>query len=380
MEEIIDLKKNKRENELFYSTSTVDNVQLWMKRYKPKNKKKVSDFPVILCHGLLANKHTLDFGHKENNRKLWDDYSLAAYLHKGGEDKKFCFDVWVPELRGRRSYSEYDFEKRNNKIQNIEWCFDQYIDFDVPAIVKKIHSEYNTDIQIFWVGMSMGGMLAYAYGQTKEGDKNLRGAVTIGSPISFEFNEGREFNLIKTFAPRKIFHHINLRSILENNPRFKEIFICKAINCKNIDRDVIEKYIELGYDNSISSKIVSHFGVFFRHKNFCRYPKYPWLYDFFDKIPIINKVVEPYSWKKNLHKFKRPLLAIAGRADEEAPPEDVKYILNHIGSTDITYLEYSRDSLLTDINYGHLDFHKGKKAKTEFYPKIYDWLKEKSRY
>lgn len=368
--------KKKEGKNNFYSVKTSDNVTLWIKRYKPKKKDKVSNIPVILCHGLLANKHSLDFG--EEGSDDWNNYSLAAFLYQGGKNDDVKFDVWVPELRGRRSYSEYDLDKRSDDAQLKHWCVDDYVDKDVPAIIGCIQDEYKSTTPVFWIGMSMGGMLGYAYGETENGFRDFRGVVTIGSPVSFENNKSWIFKVGKVIAPRNFFLNINLRTLLENNPKLKEIFIEKGANGDNIEKNLIEKYIELGFDNSLSSKVLSHFGVFFRHKNFCRYPKCPWVYDLLDKIPVIKRCVGPYSWKENLDRFKSPLLAIAGGADEEAPPEDVKHTISHVGSKDVTYMEFSKDSPYTDIDYGHLDFHLGKKVRKEFYPQIYQWLKEKT--
>lgn len=369
-------KEKKSKNSSFFFTTTVDNVTLWLKRYKPLEG-VVSPTPVILCHGLLANKHSLDFGDKETQKELWNKYSLASFLYnEDGENGDIRFDVWVPELRGRRSYSEYDSDKRGQLPESKHWCFDDYVDKDVPAIincVKKTYSEEGKTIpQVFWVGMSMGGMLAYAHGQTEQGFRDFKGVVTIGSPATFEHSKSL-FKKFKGLAPRNMFLRINLRSFLENNPNFKEIFINNAIKTGNISPDIAEQYLEMGFDNSISSKILSHFGFFFRHKNFCRYPKCPWFYDIISHIPFCRKCVSPPSWKENLRLFRTPLLAVAGGADEEAPPKEVKNVVSRIGSTEISYLEFSKESDIQK-DYSHLDFHLSEHVNEEFYKHVYEWL------
>ena len=368
-------KKSKNEAHNFYSTETIDGVTLWMKRYKPMNG-TVSSIPVILCHGLLANKHSLDFGDKDEDKTLWDQYSLASFLFDESSNNSVSFDVWVPELRGRRSYSEYDFAKRGQVPESKHWGFDDYADKDVPAIIDKIKKVYATEgkpnTQVFWVGMSMGGMLAYAHGQTEQGHRDLKGVVTIGSPATFEYSKSF-FAKFKGIAPRNMFLRINLRSFLENNPKFKTIFLENAIETGNTTKDIAELYLEMGFDNSISSKILSHFGLFFRHHNFFWYPKCPWWYDFLDKIPLLRNCVSPPSWKENLDLFQTPLLAIAGGGDEEAPPKEVKNGISRIGSSEITYQEFSKQSEV-EKDFSHLDFHLSKLAKKEVYPVICDWL------
>jgi len=52
------------EKDIYCSKPTSDGIQLKIKRYKP-TKGDIAKFPVILCHGVLANKHSLDFGDNE---------------------------------------------------------------------------------------------------------------------------------------------------------------------------------------------------------------------------------------------------------------------------------------------------------------------------
>ncbi len=373
-------KKTTRENDGFYSIKTIDNVTLWIKRYKPE-KGNIATTPVILCHGLLANKYSLDFGDKDQENDYWNKYSLAAYLYHEQNDHDLRFDVWVPELRGRRSYSEYDFAKRGQVPESMHWCFDDYVDKDVPAIIECVKKTYEKEKkgvpEVFWVGMSMGGILAYAHGQTDGGRRDFKGVVTIGSPAVFEHSKST-FAKFKGLAPRHVFFRINLRSFLENNPLLKEMFVKNAKKTDQISDELIEKYLEMGFDNSISSKIVSHFGLFFRHQDLCRYPKCPWFYDLMSHIPLLRKCVKPFSWKDHLHLFQTPLLAIAGGADEEAPPQEVKKVISKLGSTDIIYLEFSEESTIGK-NYSHLDFHLGKNVREDVYKKISKWLIRKEQ-
>jgi len=374
------MKIKKTHPDSFYQAETTDGVTLWMKRYRPK-KGKIAPYPIVLCHGLLANKNSLDFGEPTDDNDIWDRFSLAGFLYNGGDDGRICYDVWVPELRGRRSYSEYDIAKRGQVPETLHWCVDDYIDKDVPAIIKTIKKTYEEEQEqfpgLFWIGMSMGGMLAYAHGQTAQGKQDFKGVITIGSPVSFEYSHSM-FAKLKSFAPRNMFIRLNLRSILENNIRFKDMFLKNALKTGNCDKEDVELYIEAGFDNSISSKVLSHFGIFYRHKTFCRYPSRPWVYDLLGGIPLIGKYIAPYSWTANLFKFTSPLLAIAGSADDEAPIEEVQYARDHVGSSDVGYLECSLSSSIGK-EYSHLDFHLGKNVKEEVYPHLYHWLVTQSK-
>jgi len=376
------MTKNTPTYKIYTTDAEEDGIRLKILRYKPveNNKTTICKYPIVLCHGLLANKHSLDFDEKGSSD--WENYSLAAYLSNPHGERPISFDIWVPELRGIRSLSKNNDKIIYNNITNFNWSFDDYVDKDLPSIIKYIQKSYseeenntnNNPTPVFWIGMSMGGMLAYAYGETKEGYENLKGVVTIGSPVAFEYNQTWYTNLLKFIVPKRIGLPINPKVILENLPGIIETMKKNGANPDNINEGLYEKYVKLGLDNYLSSKILSHFSIFFTYKDFCRYPKNPRISYITQKIPLIKDYFGPESYKKNLYKFKTPLLAISGGMDYQAPLEEVKYAIDHVGSSDITYMEFSKNSEYTDIDYGHLDFHLGKKVKDEFYPQIYNWL------
>jgi hypothetical protein len=101
------------------------------------------------------------------------------------------------------------------------------------------------------------------------------------------------------------------------------------------------------------------------------------LYDIFGRVPGMKKLVTPYSYTENLYRFSSPLLIVAGGQDKMAPREDMLYVKNHVGSKDVTYLEFSKDEGY-HVDYGHLDLNIGIHAQEEVYPKIYDWLIKRS--
>jgi fermentation-respiration switch protein FrsA (DUF1100 family) len=97
------------------------------------------------------------------------------------------------------------------------------------------------------------------------------------------------------------------------------------------------------------------------------------MYDIFGRVPGIKKLFAPYSYTENLYRFSAPLLVIAGGQDKMAPKTDMLYVKDHVGSTDITYLEFSKEAgYRTD--YGHFDLNLGLHAREDVYPKIYEWL------
>ena len=61
-----------------------------------------------------------------------------------------------------------------------------------------------------------------------------------------------------------------------------------------------------------------------------------------------------------------------------APKSDILYVKDHVGSTDVTYLEFSKDAGY-QVDYGHLDLNLGINAREEVYPKIYTWLVQRGK-
>jgi pimeloyl-ACP methyl ester carboxylesterase len=355
------------------SAKTVDGWDLRVFHYLPEGR-DVARFPVVLCHGLAANKNSCDFG--EPGTMEWERYSLAAFLSQQRPDGRPVFDIWVPELRGGGLPT---FDPRINP-EKYRWCVDDYIDRDVPAIigcVQQWYRETRHDVPpVFWVGKSMGGMIAYAYGQTKDGQRNLKGVVTMGSPVVFG-KSSLFLEFLIRITPRNVSIPIRITEILEKSGEIANHFRGLGVNLENVDPVVLQTYMRVGFSGVLSSKVLSQFSLFFKHMAFCRYPRYPWLYDILGRVPGMKKVLTPYSYTENLSRFSAPLLVIAGGLDKMAPKTDMRYVKDHVGSTDVTYLEFSKDAGYR-ADYGHLDLNLGVHAREEVYPKIYEWLVERS--
>lgn len=356
------------------SAETTDGWTLRVYHYLPEGKNIVR-FPVILCHGLSANKNSCDFG--EPGTAEWERYSLAAFLSQPRLDGGPVFDVWVPELRGS---GQITVDPREHP-ERYRWSVDDYIDKDVPAIIRCVQEWYKEKYHevppVFWVGKSMGGMIAYAFGETREGQKFLKGVVTLGSPVLFG-KSSLFLEFITRVAPRKVFIPIRIMDIVDKSSDLIDHFWRMGINSENVDPEVMQTYLHRGFSNVLSSKVLSQFSLFFKHESFVRYPRYPWMYDIFGRIPGMKKVFTPYSYTENLYRFTSPLLVIAGGQDKMAPKTDMLYVKDHVGSTDVTYLEFSKAAGYR-ADYGHLDLNLGIHAREEVYPKIYDWLVQQSK-
>jgi pimeloyl-ACP methyl ester carboxylesterase len=355
------------------SATTLDGWDLSLYHYQP-HLGRVGPYPVILCHGLASNKNSCDFG--SMGTPLWERYSLAAFLTKEHADGGPVFDVWVPELRGCGNPT-FDPKAQPKKYR---WCLDDYVDYDVPAIISRVQRAYTERDQpappVLWVGKSMGGMIAYAYGETAAGSHNLKGVVTLGSPVAF--SKGDVFlEFLTRMTPRNLSIPIRVRELIGKSTELHDHFRSLGINPENIDPEVFRVYLQVGFCNVFSSKVLSQFSLFFKHADFCRYPRHPWMYDIFGRIPGIKGLIAPYSYKEHLPEFTAPLLAIAGGHDKLAQKHEVQYAFDHVGSSDKTYLEFSKEAGYP-IDYGHLDLNLGMHAREDVYPNIRAWLVKQS--
>ncbi|MDG6228878.1 MAG: alpha/beta fold hydrolase [Candidatus Thermoplasmatota archaeon] len=361
---------NKPIQDIHFTQPTIDGWTLRLFYYPARSTQK-SKSPVVLCHGLAANKHSCDFGTMGTSE--WETYSLASFISQGGLDQKTSFDVWVPELRGRGENASFHPLKHPERYN---WCIDDYIQKDVPTIISTIRDYYKEKEglrpKLFWVGKSMGGMIIYAYGETSQAKRTLKGVVTIGSPIDFT-HTSPVLDILSRIAPRNFYIPINAADFLLKHPDIKEKFKETGANIENIDDDIYERYIAKGMNNTISSKVLSHFSVFFRHQTFCRYPQFPWLFDTLGRISVLKPLFWPHDYKQQLKRFTTPLLVLAGQNDDAAPPEDVSYASNHVGSKDVTFINFSKENGYS-ADYGHLDLNLGYNVKKEVYPVIYQWL------
>src|SRR3954470_21859465 len=94
-----------------HRAATADGAHVALGRYHPRGQRRFAE-PVVLCHGLGANRYDLDFDER---------YSLARHLAGRG------FEAWVLELRGRGHASPPG-----------RYNFDAQAEHDVRAALKTV--------------------------------------------------------------------------------------------------------------------------------------------------------------------------------------------------------------------------------------------------
>ena len=150
-----------------YYFDTEDGWRLAIHHYPPEKQVRSIDnrAPIILCHGL---------GYNSNFWVLDEEINFARYLSNRG------YDVWVLSLRGSGlstkpglSIVKNIMDVRRGELRNmsfrpsqLNWNIDQYINYDIPATLNFV-TEKTGKKQVVWIGHSLGGMIMYAYLDSK---------------------------------------------------------------------------------------------------------------------------------------------------------------------------------------------------------------------
>ncbi len=116
---------------------TADDVVLRMVRYP-----NPGAVPLILQTGFTANHLAMDLP--------VEGYSIAQWFHERG------YDVYATNLRGHG-----EGEIRSDAPGDCRWTFDDFVAYDAQAIIERV-TELSGSAP-YWIGHSMGGMVAYGY-------------------------------------------------------------------------------------------------------------------------------------------------------------------------------------------------------------------------
>jgi pimeloyl-ACP methyl ester carboxylesterase len=159
-------------------TTTNDGWRLALTRYRALGARH--RLPVILCHGLAANRFAFDLG---------PEASLARYLAARG------FDTWVLELRGHGQSDRPGHDGRR-----WGWSLDDYLLRDVPAAIAAVR-EWTDAPRVGWIGHSMGGILLYAHlAREAPGDGGIAAGVVVGSSLDYD-GSASEFFAVRRLEP-----------------------------------------------------------------------------------------------------------------------------------------------------------------------------------
>jgi pimeloyl-ACP methyl ester carboxylesterase len=316
-----------------HTAVAADGWRLALYRYRPRTDGPGRG-PVILCHGLLANRANLDLDERR---------SLARHLAGQG------FDAWVLELRGSGLSRDPSGRRGLARVR-----FDDYAEQDVPAAIGAVCKETGWR-SVQWVGHSMGGMVLYAY-LSHTPDPRVASAVTIGSPVDF------------TVLARTARRTLRLRPLL----RFGRVPVGLGIRAfvpllryvpaevrrmgilpANLERrdlgDILVNVIE-GFG---STRVLHQFGDWVERGTFAS----------LDGARAYGELTH----------LRCPLLVIAADDDLVAPPESVSPAFDRAPAPEKAYRLFGAASG-DDREYGHGDILLSDAARRNVFPVITDWL------
>ncbi len=306
-----------------YRVPTTDGAAIALGRYHPRGERRFAE-PVVLCHGLGANRFNLDFSER---------YSLARYLARRG------YETWVVELRGRGLAGP-----------PLDATFDDQAEHDVSAALRSILSTGAKAVT--WVGHSKGGLLLYAH-LARNPTAPVRAAVTLGSPFSFAVQPGlRKF--IEKMSPAlkmKFIPTSKIRSLAALGPPPGPIarYLMRSAN--------VEPLVAKQAMYNMSADIPGGVG-----RQFCR-----WI-----ETGRFDSNDGTVDYRKGLAGVRIPFLLLAGSRDLLAPPLAVARAKEHLGGPVKLVIAGKAHGFSDD--YGHGDLTIGRRAPDEVFPVVESFL------
>ncbi|MFB6344772.1 MAG: alpha/beta fold hydrolase [bacterium] len=311
-----------------YLLSTEDGHKVALYRYESAGETR--NTPVLLVHGLSSNHRNLAMNDRDG---------LAQYLARQG------YDCWAVELRGRVDEDSPDEP----------WGFDEYVQQDLPAAIKFIQTETESDT-VHWIGHSMGGMAYLAYAGALDGSDDIQSGTSIGSPAILD-----EPAWIRVLGQCYFDIPHPVRALIDRPMR--EIFntIFRSIPTRVIFLLIIEKEITLNglrilanaIENGLDPRISLQFIEWISSEE--------WL----DRGGTVD-------YRAGLENIESPTMTVVGRRDYLCPDcETAGFDL--IGTEDKRCL-VGTEASGTEWEFDHLSLVFGKRATDEIFPEIEDWL------
>lgn len=310
-------------DQLLYAR-THDGWRIALTRRRPRGAPR--RIPVLLCHGIATNHHTMDFAVP----------GLSLALHLAGRG----FDCFLIDLRGHGgSQPEYGARK--------VWTLDDYLRHDIPAALAAIREETGSE-QVLWVGHSQGAMLGLA--ACALDPTRFAGVVAVAPPGSFG----------ATRALRTLVRlgNLGLGGLLRTvarlwapfgpawHPRLAELAIRRA----NVEPEAYRLFLANATE-PINAGVVAHFGHCIEE----------------DRFRSFDGQVD---YGAAIAACRRPALFISGDRDGLSPPRAVEEACVRWGGP--------KRYWGAGPMYGHTDLLIGRRASIDVHPVIGAWLEERA--
>ena len=289
--------------------------------------------PVLLVHGLSANRWTLDAG--------VEAVSLAAHLSGAG------FRTFSLDLRGHG-------DSRRGPTVDAEWNFDHYVNEDVPAALDAICRETGEE-RVLWVGHSLGAVTGLVSCQLHA--ERIAAIVATAGPMRFD-PDGQVARWVRRGVLVDGRHNRTLARMVAPwaglaHPPAAEL----AINGRNMDRAVYRRLLANGIEN-VSGPLFRQLGEWVT-QDVCR------------------SAGGDVDYRAGLAACRQPALFVAAPRDSLAPPSVVRASFEAWGGPR-TYVEFRTDAGHS-ADYGHTDLLVGRNAAAEVFPVVTGFLESWSR-
>jgi pimeloyl-ACP methyl ester carboxylesterase len=316
---------------------TEDRWRIGLYRYLPERQRHPT--PVILCHGLGANRFNFDLGPEK---------SLARHLQRLG------FDVWVLELRGRGGSRKIG---KKQDAYRTPYIVDDYVRKDAPAALAHVRKETGAD-RVHWVGHSMGGLILYGLLQGEHAGA-IESGVAVASPGDF-----RNVKKIPLLFPMwRLFRHL---------PRMHQGFLAAAfaplLPCMP---DALKRLV---YNPGNVERFLIHRAVCHLISDVSRGE----MLQFYDCMQSrdFRTLDGTHSYQEGFATMKAPLLLMAGTQDALCPPQSARSVYEAIKDPRKELIIFGK-AYGQQEEYGHGDLLIGTYCEAEVYPHIVRWLETK---
>jgi pimeloyl-ACP methyl ester carboxylesterase len=296
--------------------------------------------PVIVCHGLGANRFNMDFSDDGSGS---DRISIARAILRAG------FDVWVLELRGRG---------RATVPRGADWTIDDEVREDLQVAIDTVLDLSGQD-RVLWVGHSKGSILQYLLQADQlPAAAKVKAMVAIGSPghlSMLDKDMARLIGLGRLFAARG--RPVPLATLAKLGIPIAGIIHLLGRRMlpvvAAIDAPILRR-IMASLATDIAPGVMKQLARWFESGGAMTRSDGTKYEDAFPKITL-------------------PMLLIAGSKDLLAPPESMRFVFDRVSSTDKTLVVMGKkDGASSD--YGHGDLVIAKRAPDEVFPKVIEWL------
>jgi len=290
--------------------------------------------PVILCHGLGSNHHSLD---------LAEGASLARHLASQG------FDVWALDLRGHGESRAAPEGKKRSKID-----FDDYVRLDAPAAIEYVRSQTRSR-GVAWVGHSMGGMIGFAH--LGRGGEGVEALVTIASATTVK-QSGLVYGVSNLSGWTAIFPAVHTRAIGRSSaavmrgwwPFHLDNYV---YNRENVTAEERRLLAGTALENLSRAET----------RQFRRWVK--------ERTFVSKDGKDDYA--ANVARVEVPALLLSGSVDRIVPPSNVQHAMVRLGSSDKTHRVIGV-SEGHPWDFGHVDIVAGRRAAKVVFPIVSEWL------